>query len=174
MRRVENFKFNSRGRYKLGANEAEEIIGHLLPALYAGNWTNANAIGELRKFEDSANEIGNTPSEHLFYFAKLSRQLSEYNSQIEKAELELNSSLTDIKIIKRNLQIFMERGGIYRALDGEKFDRINYKSKYLSLKKQIDPDELKKLNKYMIVYLIYLGFKFIWYYVIALEILNTT
>ena len=50
----------------------------------------------------------------------------------------------------------MERGGIYRALDGEKFDRIKYQSRYLSLKKRIqsghpiDPDELKKLNKYMI------------------------
>ena len=50
----------------------------------------------------------------------------------------------------------MKAGGINRALNGEEFERIKYKSRYLSLKKQIesghpiDPDELKKLNKYMI------------------------
>ena len=54
------------------------------------------------------------------------------------------------------MQIFKEGGGITRALKGEEFERIKYKSKYLSLKKQIEsghpiaPDELKKLNKYMI------------------------
>ena len=49
----------------------------------------------------------------------------------------------------------MDAGGINRALTGEEFNRIKYKSRYLSLKKQIesghpiDPNGLKKLNKYM-------------------------
>ncbi|MGA8484212.1 MAG: hypothetical protein WB706_07405, partial [Nitrososphaeraceae archaeon] len=110
----------------------------------------------LRKFEDSVKEFGNTPWEHSAYFEKLRRQVREYNSQIEKAKLELNSLISDNKIVKSNLQIFMKAGGINRALNGEEFERIKYKSRYLSLKKQIesghpiDPDELKKLNKYMI------------------------
>ena len=72
-------------------------------------------------------------------------------------KIKLDSLISDNRIVKSNLQIFMESGGgIYRALDGEKFDRIKYQSRYLSLKKliesghPIDPDELKKLNKYMI------------------------
>ena len=150
----QNSKFNS--RVQLGDNEAEEIIRHLLPALYAGNWTVANATDALRKFEDSVKEFGNTPWEHSAYFEKLRRQVKEYNSQIEKARLELNSLISDNKIVKSDLQIFMKAGGINRALNGEEFERIKYKSRYLSLKKQIesghpiDPDELKKLNKYMI------------------------
>ena len=98
--------------YKLGDNEAEEIIRHLLPALYAGNWTVANAIDGLRKFEDSAKEFGNTPWEHSAYFEKLRHQVKEVNSQIEKAKLELNSLISDNKIVKINLQIFMEAGGL--------------------------------------------------------------
>ena len=64
--------------------------------------------------------------------------------------------LFENKTVKLNLQIFKEAGGIRRALNGEEFERIKYKSRYLSQKKQIesghpiDPDELKKLNKYMI------------------------
>ena len=142
--------------YQLAANEAEEIIRHLLPALYKGRWTVANAIDGLQKFENSAKEFGHTPWEHWVYFEKLRSQVREYNSQIEKGKLELNSLLADNKFVKRNLQIFKEAGGITRALKGEEFERIKYKSKYLSLKKQIEsgnpiaPDELKKLNKYMI------------------------
>ena len=142
--------------YQLAANDAEEIIRQLLPALYAGSWTVANAIDGLRKFEDSAKEFGNTPWEHSGYFENIRRQKREYDSQIEKAKLELNSLLADNKIVKRNLQIFKDAGGINRTLNGEEFERRKYKSRYLSLKKQIvsghpiDPDELKKLNKYMI------------------------
>ncbi len=142
--------------YQLEANSAEDIIRNLLPALYKGNWTVATAIGGLRKFENSAQEFGNTPWEHSVYFEKLRSQVREYNSQIEKAKLELNSLLAENKIVKRNLQLFKNAGGIRRALDGEEFERIKYKSRYLTLKKQIDsghpidPDELKKLNKYMI------------------------
>ena len=82
--------------------------------------------------------------------------MREYNSQIEKAKLELNSLLADNNIVKRNVQIFKDSGGVNRALSGEESERIKYKSRYLSLKKQIesghpvDPNELKKLNKYMI------------------------
>ena len=142
--------------YQLEANEAEEIIRNLLPALYKGNWTVANAIDALRKFEKSAEGFGNTPWEHSEYFAKLRDQLKEYNSRIEKARLELYSLLSENNIVKRNVQIFKESGGIRRALNGEESERIKYKSRYLSQKKQIesghpiDPDELKKLNKYMI------------------------
>ena len=70
--------------------------------------------------------------------------------------MELNSLLFENNTVKLNLQLFKQSGGIRRALNGEEFERIKYKSRYLSLKKQIesghpiDPDELKKLNKYMI------------------------
>ena len=143
--------------YQLGANDAEEIIRHLLPALYKARWTVANAIDGLQKFENSAKEFGHTPWEHWGYFEKVSKSSEKrYNSQIEKAKLELNSLLADNKFVKINLQIFKEGGGITRALKGEEFERIKYKSKYLSLKKQIEsghpiaPDELKQLNKYTI------------------------
>ena len=49
---------------QLGANDAEEIIRHLLPALYKARWTVANAIDGLQKFENSAKEFGHTPWEH--------------------------------------------------------------------------------------------------------------
>ena len=62
-------------RYQLGANEAEEIIRHLLPALYKGRWTVANAIDGLLKFENSAKEFGHTPWEHSAYFEKLRGQM---------------------------------------------------------------------------------------------------
>ena len=142
--------------YQLGPSHVEELIRHLLPALYKGNWSVADAIDGLQKFENSAQIFGHTPWEHSAYFNNLRSQLREYTSQIEKAKLDLNSLLDENKFVKRNLQIFKEAGGVRRALDGEESDRIKYKSKYLSLKKQIEsvhpivPDELKNLNKYMI------------------------
>jgi hypothetical protein len=45
------------------------------------------------------------------------------------AKLELNSLLSENKFVKRNLQLFKEAGGINRALNGEEFERIKYKSK---------------------------------------------
>ena len=140
----------------LGHPMCEELIRHLLPALYKGNWSVADAIEGLQKFENSSSRFGHTHWEHSAYFNNLRSQLREYTSQIEKAKLDLNSLLDENKFVKRNLQIFKDAGGIRRALDGEESDRIKYKSKYLSLKKQIesghpiDPDELKKLNRYMI------------------------
>ena len=47
-----------------------------------------------------------------------------------KPRLELNSLISDNKIVKSDLQIFMKAGGINRALNGEEFERIKYKSRY--------------------------------------------
>ena len=93
------------------------------------NWTVANAIDALRKFEKSAAGFGNTPWEHSEYFANLRNQLNEYNSRIEKARLELYSLISENNIVKRNLKIFKEAGGIRRTLNGEESEKIKYKSR---------------------------------------------
>ena len=112
-------------------------------------------LDALRKFEKSAEGFGHFPWEHSEYFANFAINRT-YDRKIEKARQELYSLLSENYIVKRNLKIFEEAGGIWRALNGEESERIKYKSRYLSQKKQIesghpiDPDELKKLNKTMI------------------------
>ena len=56
----------------LGHPMSKKSIRHLLPALYKGHWSVADAIEGLQKFENSAQIFGHTPWEHSAYFNNLS------------------------------------------------------------------------------------------------------
>ena len=89
--------------YKLEANEAEEIIRtFLLPALYKGRWTVANAIDALRKFEKISRRVSKPSLGTFGIFCKASL-LTEKMSTIAKSRKPgwtLNSLLFENKYRK--------------------------------------------------------------------------
>jgi hypothetical protein len=138
----------------------EKLLKEVVVECYKENWKPFDAINAYRTFLESAEQFGHTQQEHINYFRKLRYQDRDLKEEIEERQKVIKKLIEDHKVIKHNLETFLEYDGI-RDLDIHRWSEDSkYKQKYEDLKRQlklyhkgesIDPAEVKKVNDINIV-----------------------
>ena len=138
----------------------EKLLKEVVVECYKENWKPFDAINAYRTFLESAEQFGHTQQEHINYFRKLRYQDRDLKEEIEERQKVIKKLIEDHKVIKHNLETFLEYDGI-RDLDIHRWSEDSkYKQQYEDLKSQlmhyqkgesIDPAEVKKVNDINIV-----------------------
>ena len=145
--------------YGIEPEAAERMMEELLTALYKERWPVADAIDTLRRFDEEADEWGQSALQYALDRINAAEKLKEYNLKIEKQKTRLATYVQANEIVPNNFKYFNKRFGVWFNISQMESDMRHYKQKYELLLKEsqlaregrsIDEGQLHELNKNLV------------------------